>query len=212
MNERQLTRRLMAGDVICQVTHESSVAWLQHEANVAQINQGLSYVGMKLSHNEAKTYFYASYQDLRDKEDETVLRKRLQEMVDIMHPLFQFLDLVTKANNEDSFPAQGHSYTFAQLLWSIDNNEALAQALNNLSNQKYFNKARSKTNVKDRLTSVMDILVDDGLLHTDSGRMRFEVTGKFDYCVSVYHHIVSLDNPEILLEDQPEQSGLGLEV
>ena len=79
MNERQLIRRLMAGDVICQVTHESSVAWLQHEANVAQINQGLSYVGMKLSHNEAKTYFYASYQDLRDKEDETALRKRCRD-------------------------------------------------------------------------------------------------------------------------------------
>lgn len=211
MNERQLIRRLMMGDVICQVTHESSVAWLQHEANIAQINQALSYVGMKVSHDEGKTYFYASYQDLRDKEDELALRKRLQEMVDIMHPLFQFLDLVTKSNNEDSFPAQGHSYTFAQLLGSIDNNDALAQALNNLSNHKHFNKARSKTNVKDRLTSVLDTMVEQGLLHSDGAGMRFEVTGKFDYTVSVYHHIVSLDNPQILAEDQPEQGGLGLE-
>jgi hypothetical protein len=55
----------------------------------------------------------------------------------------------------------------------------------------------------------MDILVVEGLLHSDSARMRFEVTGKFDYYVSMYHHIVSLDNPEIIAEDEPEQSGLG---
>jgi hypothetical protein len=209
MNERQLTRRLMMGEVICQVTNEAAIAWLQHETNVHEIEQGLNYVGMKISHNELKTYFYASYQDLRDKEDEVNLRKRLQDIVDMMHPLFQFLDMVTKANNEDSFPAQGHSYTFAQLLWSIENNDALAELLSSLSNQKYFNKARSKTNAKDRLTSLMDILVVEGLLHSDSARMRFEVTGKFDYYVSMYHHIVSLDNPEIIAEDEPEQSGLG---
>ena len=209
MNERQLTRRLMMGEVICQVTNEAAIAWLQHETNVHEIEQGLNYVGMKISHNELKTYFYASYQDLRDKEDEVNLRKRLQDIVDMMHPLFQFLDMVTKANNEDSFPAQGHSYTFAQLLWSIENNDALAELLSSLSNQKYFNKARSKTNAKDRLTSLMDILVVEGLLHSDSARMRFEVTGKFHYYVSMYHHIVSLDNPEIIAEDEPEQSGLG---
>jgi hypothetical protein len=191
------------------VTDEAAIAVLQHEVNVHEIEQGLNYVGMKVSHNELKTYFYASYQDLSDKEDEANLRKRLQEIVDMMHPLFQFLDMVSKANNEDSFPMLGHSYNFAQLLMSIDNNDALAELLSGLSNQKYFNKARSKTNAKDRLTTVMVILVEEGLLHTDGAGMRFEVTGKFDYYVSMYHHIVSLDNPDIIAEDQPEQSGLG---
>lgn len=210
-SETQLIRRLMMGDVICTVTDEGATAWLQSQAHIDRVNEGLSYVGMTLGYNEIKSYFYASYQQLRDKADETSLRKRLQEIVDIMHPLFQFLDLVTKANNEDSFPSQGHHYQFSGLLVSIENNEALAELLVELSMHKFFSRVRSKTNIRDRLTTVMDILVDEGLLFSDDARMRYEVTGKFDYYLSIYHHLVSLDNPAVIAEDQPAQNGLALE-
>ncbi|MCL5796100.1 MAG: hypothetical protein M1579_01200 [Gammaproteobacteria bacterium] len=210
MSDTLLIRRLMMGEIICMVTDEAAVDRLQNPAIMDHVNTALAYVGMKLSSNEVKSYFYASYADLSKTADAQHLKQRLQSIVKIMHPLFQFIELITKANNEDSYPTQGHTYLFSQLLMTIENNDALADMLTNLSNKSLFKSARAKSNTNDRLRSLLTTMVNEGLLYTSEEGLRYVVTGQFDYYLSIYHQIVALDSPEVMAEVAEEQVDLAL--
>ncbi|WP_178863473.1 hypothetical protein [Thiomicrorhabdus cannonii] len=210
MSDTRVIRKLMAGEVVCSVTESDAVDWLQGAIAKECVSEALSYCGFRLSYDQEETYFYASYANLDDKEDARALRSRLQEVVDLMHPIFQFMEFVSKANGEDVYPDIGHVYQFTTLLMSVEHDSSVAESLKSLSNTKFFKTVRSKNNPTDRLKTVLLEMAEHGLLATDNEALRFVVTGKFAHYLALYQTIVELDEPELMVESRGEQQGLGL--
>lgn len=210
--ETNVCRKLISGNVLCSVTDYEAVDWLRGSVAKEVVNDALGYYGFSLSSDEDEDYFYASYDDLDDREDSKALKSRLQVIVDAMHPIFRFMEFVSQANNEDVYPDIGHIYRLSELLITIENNDSVAESLKGLTSTKFFKNSRSKTSINERLSSILSIMTDEGLLFSDGSGVKFTVTGKFAYYIQVYLSVIAMQAPEILDDSQDEQSVMELDL
>jgi hypothetical protein len=205
MNEAKILRQLLRGDVICTATNLPAVEWLRTELGQEYVKEALIPFGFKLSFSEDEMYFFSSYADLDDSQDAKALKPHLQNIVNSMTPVLSFMEFVSKANGEDSYPDIEHILRFSELLITVENNEQVKEALKSLTSSTFFKNARSKKTSKDQLSTILDILADHGLLASDGGGSQYTVTGKFAYYIEIYESVVGLHSPDILDESIASQ-------
>lgn len=177
---------LLGGQFICRqaspVLHEDL---LNDRSGVrGQVEQVLETLGRELrSTGEGEDItFYAAYRSAEREDDRASVRQQFKEILDEIEPMVGFLSLVMKVSGGEASLAPGETIRFHELLARIESEAAYRDRLQDLARSRMFSRMAKRKTTKDRLTVVLEELVNRGYLVIGNRESSLYVTtGKIDY-------------------------------
>lgn len=166
--------RLLAGDIICEVTAPDQVSWLLDPQNLSAANAFLDQIGRRVETAEPGG-FYATYASGRSgpKSQVTKLHK---ELVGELRPMLQFIRFILDTKRTDIRLRVGDLIEVNALLAVIDGNDALRVELRDVASRV---GGRHDTTDRGLFTAVVRHLANAGYLHqVHVEREIYRATGK----------------------------------
>ncbi len=200
-------KRLLLGEFICEVTAEDSFRYLKQAEHRREVEAFLDRLGYGLSCTSNRLAYYAAFRRI-DAEARAEIRRMFQAFRLELHPVVEWLDMMMQCQRQDASLSPGDTLSFAGLLKTIENNQALADRL--LSFARYKDFLSSDDSIKGRLEKMLKTLSHWGYLHLASrDTLVYQVTGKLDYFYQALQFIQ--EHEELPLEqkdDEAQQSEL----
>jgi hypothetical protein len=200
-----IIRKLTRGQVLCTVTSPDSVRYLKTELGRANVDDGLSYQGMKLACSSGEDYWYAVYEDMSVKSDANAIKKEIQHIFNSTEPFLSFMRLIMEASGLDAYPDIEHDFYFGGVLSAIENNDTLSNELVKLTSKSFFKKASSRNTHSERLRTVIDIMESEGIITSDDSGSHYIFTGKLSYHIALIERVLELIAPDILDDEEGEE-------
>lgn len=201
-----LIEKLLAGDVICEITAEPLYKYLEDPIHQQDVDGYLRRIGRVLRSTQGGDGYYAAYRDLSSSSVKLQIKRQFSEAMNDLEPLVRWLRLAVSAEKTGAPLQPGDTLRGSELLEAIENAPALVDELDRLSRTRLF--SNTSTGPKKQLDSILKRLCDNGYLVTRgaSGSV-FIATGKWALLYEVLQFIAvheHLDGEE----DAPEQSEL----
>lgn len=201
-----LIEKLLAGDVICEITAEPLYRYLEDSVHQQEVDSYLRRIGRVLRSTQDRYGYYSAYRDLSSSSVKLQIKRQFSEAMNDLEPLVRWLRLAVSAEKAGAPLQPGDTLRGSELLEAIENAPALVDELDRLSRTKLFGNA--STGPKKQLDSILKRLCDNGYLVTrgTSGSV-FIATGKWSRLYEILQFIAvheHLDSEE----DAPEQSEL----
>jgi len=201
-----LIEKLLAGDVICEITTEPLYKYLEDPIHQQDVDGYLRRIGRVLRSTQDGSGYYAAYRDISSSSVKLQIKRQFSEAMNDLEPLIRWLRLAVSAEKTGAPLQPGDILRGSELLEAIENAPALVDELDRLSRTRLF--GNTSTGPKKQLDSILKRLCDNGYLVTRgaSGSV-FIATGKWARLYEILQFIAvheHLDGEE----DAPEQSEL----
>lgn len=194
-------KRLLLGEFICEVTADECYRYLKHAEHRREVETYLEKLGYALSCTANHLAYFAAYRRI-DAEARSEIRRMFQTFRLELHPVVEWLDMMMQCQRQDASLNPGDTLSFAGLLKTIENNQALADRLRSFARYKDF--LSSDDSIKGRLEKMLKTLSHWGYLHlTSRDTLVYQVTGKLDYFYQALQFI--LEHEELPLEHKEDE-------
>ncbi|MEN8177785.1 MAG: hypothetical protein ABFS39_04115 [Pseudomonadota bacterium] len=201
-----LIEKLLAGDVVCEITAEPLYKYLQEQSHQDDIDRYLRRIGRVLRPTQDGSGYFTAYRNLGDASAKQQIKRQFSEAINDLEPMVRWLRLAASAGKSGAPLQPGDTLRGSELLEAIENAPALVDELDRLSRSKLFNN--NSTGAKKQLDSILRRLCDNGYLVTRgaSGSV-FIATGKWARLYEVLQFIAAHEQLEGE-EDAPLQEEL----
>lgn len=194
-----LVKRLLQGEFICEISHESGFRYLQDPDNARQVDEFLNRLEYRLAKTQNELAYYAAYRQI-DSQARSDIRKVFQQFRVELQPVVEWLDMMMACLNQDTALSPGDTLSFSSLMQVIEQNQALADRLQSFAKFKDF--TGSDDSVKSRLEKLLGTLSKWGYLAlANRDTLIYQVTGKLDY---FYQALQFIQEHEQIPIEQPE--------
>lgn len=201
-----LIEKLLAGDVVCEVTAEPLYKYLQDSLNQEDVDRYLRRIGRILRPTQDGSGYFVAYRNLNETSVKLQIKRQFSETINDLEPMVRWLRLAVSAEKTGAPLQPGDTLRGSELLEAIENAPALVDELDRLSRSKLFNN--NSTGAKKQLDSILRRLCDSGyLVPRGASGSVYVATGKWARLYEVLQFIAAheqLDGEE----DAPSQREL----
>lgn len=202
----ELIEKLLAGDVVCEVTAEQHYRYLKDPVHEGDVDTYLRRIGRVLRSTLDKSGYYAAYRDLSNASVKRKIRQQFSEAVNDFEPLIRWLRLAVSAEKTGTPLQPGDTLRGSELLNALESAPQLGNELERLSRTGLFKN--SSTGQKKQLDAVLKRLCDNGyLMAKGASGSVFTATGKWARLYEILRFISAHEQLDSN-EDVPEQKEL----
>jgi len=198
-----LVEKLLAGEIICEITDESLYRFLQDTVHQQDVDGFLRRIGRVLRVTQDGSGFFAAYRNLSDSSIKQQIKRNFSEVINDLEPLVRWLRLALSAEKMGNPLQPGDTLRGSELLKAIENAPALVEELDRLSRSKLF--SNNSTGAKKQLDAILRRLCENGyLVARGSSGSVYVATGKWARLYELLQFIGAHEQLEGV-EDEPSQ-------
>lgn len=197
-----LLERLLAGEFICAVSNESAFRQLQEDSLREALDAYLRPLNRRLASNDEGSVYFLAWRQVDDAAREQ-LSRQLNETVNHLLPLLEWLQLVQEALGRDAVLAPGDVLKPGELQARSEDNPSLRERIERLATDSFFGSQSEQLDAQ--VKQIFKRLKEHGyLLQPHSDRQVYLVTGKIDYLIDWVRFI--RDEEQLPIDTQGEAS------
>lgn len=210
---RDCLELLLSGTFICPHSHNHCFRLLESKEGAQKAETTLHALGRHLVQTPNGAAYFAAYSDPDNPSDRKAIAQQFEQIRSHVAPVVDFLTLAMNAGSPDSVLIPGDKVTFHDILAGVEERDAYKEDLKALGVSPMFKRSQKHTTTRDRLTVVMEELVNHGyLVLVDRESLFYVVTGKMDHFHGliqfiVDHQEIDVDNG---LNESRDQMGMAL--
>lgn len=202
-----IIEKLLAGQFICGYSDEIAFEHLERESYRSQIITYLEKIGRTLATTGNRGTYYAVYTSVQSNERRQSIRAQFREVINDMEPLSRWIKLVMSALSRDSSIQPGDILRQSDLLGALENSQPLLDDLFVITRVGGFQT--KKSSASEKISVILDKLVEKGYLARQPKGLLFTATGKWDYFYEVADFIATHEKFDRDTPDE-EQAELAL--
>ncbi|RUR29686.1 hypothetical protein ELY33_12135 [Vreelandella andesensis] len=187
-----LLERLLAGEFVCAVSDDNAFRHLANEETRDAIDLYLRPLNRRLASNEEGSVYFLAWRQLNEAAREQ-LSRQLNDTVNSLLPLLEWLQLVQEALGRDTLAAPGDVLKPAEFSAKCEDNQSLRERLEKLATDSFFGSQSDQLDAQ--VKQLFKRLKEHGyLLQPHTERQVFVVTGKIDYLIEMVRFIRDEEN------------------
>lgn len=198
----KVTLKLLAGEIIDEVTAKPLMDWLNSDNNWQDVCDYLAKIERQPLFTKDKSGVYLGFLDVNQKEHNRVIRQRFEQLGLKLYPLILWLRL-SRSCMSMSRPLQaGDLLKEADLLNSIEDSKQLQHQLDEIITKL----GRTSKEPKKQITSLLDYLQSEGFLHpVGSTGAVYKATAKWSL---LYDQLEYINKYQVIVVEEEVQSAL----
>ncbi|MGO2009506.1 condensin complex protein MksE [Vreelandella alkaliphila] len=187
-----LLERLLAGEFVCAISDDNAFRHLTNEETRDAIDDYLRPLNRRLASNDEGSVYFLAWRQLNEAAREQ-LSRQLNDTVNSLLPLLEWLQLVQEALGRDTLAAPGDVLKPAEFSAKCEDNQSLRERLERLATDSFFGSQSDQLDAQ--VKQLFKRLKEHGyLLQPHAERQVFVVTGKIDYLIEVVRFIRDEEN------------------
>jgi hypothetical protein len=202
---KQLIPLLLAGEFVCQFTHQAAYAYLSDPNHQANVDAYLEKIGLKLVQTRHGGAFFCTHLDT-DVDGKKSAQKTFKDIKQTLRPIVTFLELLMRITQQDDILTAGTLLETNQVMKVIDANPSLRNDLQSLTNQAGL---RAENTDRSRLVKILTDFCKQGyLVLVNPEREIYRVTGKIEYIMEVIEFLMEHEAVSEVEETEIPQGSL----
>ncbi|MCP8687143.1 condensin complex protein MksE [Marinobacterium sedimentorum] len=200
---QSIVQSLLAGEIICEITQEHRFNYLSDEVNRQRVDDYLAHLNRRLRQTTDGKAFICAYANLDDKNVRSAIRNEFRQVVNELAGFVRWHKLVQGAQPYKGPLLAGDMLQESDLLYAIEQSQALSTQLNELCRKGAFVSQASQP--RDKLRQVLRKLTEFGyLVQVGHSGAQYQATARWSWLYDVMEFIRAHERLEI--EDSPTES------
>lgn len=200
-------RALLAGDIICEVTHPQAFVFMDREANYQAVVDYLARIGLAVkTTSDSKAYYCASL-SLDTPEAQSGARDTFRQAVRDIEPLVNWIRVARECSSTSRPIQPADRVSGSEMLGYIERSPQLSDRLTELANTRLL-RTDEKSDQR-KLSAILERLTQAGFLKpVNRASSLYEATGKWSYFYDILQHIAQIESIDVDADDDTEQGEL----
>lgn len=187
-----LVETLLAGAFVCPVSDPENFRRLQDDAQRDAVDTFVKPLNRRLVSSQEAGVFFLGYLEY-DEDARVKLSQQLNQTVQSLLPLLEWMQLVQEALGRDGALSAGDTIKVQEFVLKTEDNPSLRHRLQQLASDRFFNSQAESVDAQAK--QVFKRLREHGYVRQPHHeRLYYEVTGKINYLIELVRFIRDEEN------------------